>query len=1046
MIWVSTLGGIDKFNPQKPKYRHIFSLENHSVSGVAGSISTIFEDDGGALWLGTSTGRIMYFDPRKNTLTDYTPERPHTLPPLQRVVRAIIKDRYGKIWVARDAIFVIDPKTGHYRTYRPGPPGSGKLLGERVLCIIEDRRGTIWAGTPAALNRFDRKSDTFKTYLLNPDATLSYSTNSVTSIAEDSSGFLWLGTVYAGISRFDPVSETFTDFKNNPEEPHIPTAPYRSLAISRSNDVWLGTEYGLYRFNPDTRGFTPLRDREGMPLNYVHRIVEDGQKQLWLISDNGLVRYNLSTNKARTFDKSHGIPTKNVVMWSDYYNALILNTGKNLYAIHPDSLQYDDYVPPVYITRLERYSTDNTEGMPVVEKGIMTKDHIEITNKDNILVIEFAGLSYRNPANNQYAYKLEGFTDNWIQLGTQRRVTFTNLDPGKYTFRVKGSNADGVWNETGTSLSIVIHPPWWRTRWAYSLYVLAIWLTLAGIRRYEMNRQQLKHNLELEYVQREKEQLESEKLKDVDRLKSRFFANISHEFRTPLTLILGPLEQLITRSKNSERPTLQRIQRNARRLQILINQLLDLSKLESGKMTLHAEPADIIQLTKFVTMAFESLAGWRKIELDLDLPDKDKYEKILANLLSNALKFTPEGGKVQVKIAHHPSRSPVATANTNGIMIPVSDTGSGIPPDQLPHIFDRFYQPDSSHTRAHEGTGIGLALTKELVELHGGNITVESVVGKGTTFSIWLPLGKTHLQPEQIAREVSPTPTGLPSVKVIETDEPNSPPMPEAPEKRAAQTAQPNYQILIVEDNPEMRHYMRENLDKIYRVMEAENGKLGLKAALRLSPDLIISDVMMPEMDGFEMCAKLKTDARTSHIPVILLTARASSESKIEGLETGADDYLTKPFNARELEVRVKNLIEQRRRLQERFQRELLVEPSEVTVTSMDEQFLQKVMAIVEAHMDDAGLDTNKLAHGAGVSRRHLNRKLRALTGQSVREFIRSLRMKRAAQLLQQQFGSVTEIAYEVGFQSIAHFAKVFRKQFGVSPSEFANQNMNRQS
>ena len=599
----------------------------------------------------------------------------------------------------------------------------------------------------------------------------------------------------------------------------------------------------------------------------------------------------------------------------------------------------------------------------------------------------------------------------------------------------------------------------------------------------ELERAQLKHELELEHLQ-------AEKLQEIDRMKSRFFANISHEFRTPLTLILGPLENLL--SENFREPVKKQFRvmlRNGRRLLRLINQLLDLARLEAGSMSLKARPENIVQLLKGIVLSFSSLAERKQITLKFEAPeeslityvDRDKLEKIVSNLLSNAFKFTPEGGAVAVEAisdwglgnADFGTTQQSAIRNLKSeiaehqefVEIRVKDTGIGIPPDKLEKIFDRFYQADDSYTREQEGSGIGLALTKELVELHRGEIRVTSELGRGSTFIVRLPLGREHLKPEEFVEagdqssviseqsSVNSEQSSVNSEQLSVTSDQLSVTSDQSPvfselqptsdqqqatsiQDQASSIEQPV--LLIVEDNADVRTYIRDYLDKDYRIIEAVDGEEGFEKSARAIPDLIISDVMMPKMDGYELCRKLKTDERTSHIPVILLTARAGGESKVEGLETGADDYIIKPFDARELQVRVKNLIEQRRKLRERFRQEITLQPKAIAITSMDEQFLQKAMAAVEQNLSDPEFSTDEFARRVAMSRMQLHRKLRALTDQSTHEFIRTYRLQRAAQFLQNRAGNVTEICYDVGFNSLSHFAKAFREQFGQSPSEFA--------
>jgi CheY-like chemotaxis protein/nitrogen-specific signal transduction histidine kinase/AraC-like DNA-binding protein len=537
----------------------------------------------------------------------------------------------------------------------------------------------------------------------------------------------------------------------------------------------------------------------------------------------------------------------------------------------------------------------------------------------------------------------------------------------------------------------------------------------------------------------------ADNLAELDRLKSRFFTNISHEFRTPLTLILGPVqkwrERLAERSDDGElRSDLSMVERNAQRLLRLINQLLDFSKLEAGAMKLHARKMNIVPLVKGIAYSFESSAGMRRINLGVRAEpdeievycDEEMVQKIVGNLVSNAFKFTPEGGSVTVALAE--VRSQISDVRTqNWAQISVSDTGLGIPADQLDKVFDRFFQVDTSYTREHEGSGIGLALVKELVELHHGEVEVRSEVGQGTELTVLLPLGRHHLKDEEIVE----TPAGEESLSngmsaphaKTHAYEP-----PEAGKPLMADVQKPL--ILVVEDNADVRAYIKGFLIASYQVAEAQDGAAGIEMAAESIPDLVISDVMMPKKDGFEVCKTLKLDERTSHVPVILLTAKAGSENKIEGLESGADDYLVKPFEAKELLARVKNLIDLRRKLRERFSVGEVLKPGEITVSSIDDAFLQKVKSIVETHISEEGFGSEDLSREVCMSRSQIHRKLTALTGMSAGDFIRYLRLHRAMDLLQQKAATVAEIAYMVGFGTPAHFTKSFHDFFGKTPSE----------
>ncbi len=1056
-LWRRAKGGgfgINRFDRGQDQFHHLAPDPATRGNESDFPVHTTLGDRSGMLWIGSVYDGLYQFDRRSGQFRQFVhdPSNPRSLS--QNFIMALYEDRAGTLWVGT-ADFGINRLESDGRTFtrfahNPDDPYS--LSHNRLSAFYEDRSGNIWIATfGGGLNRFDRQRQNFDHFLHDPDDPHSLSHDALSFVFEDRSGIFWVGTWGRGVEHFDRQRGQFRHYINDPKDPHsLSNNITWDIHEDQTGAIWIATSGGLNRFERDSGQFRYYTESDGLPDNVIHGILEDNQGNLWLASINGLSKFDPRTETFKNFYVENGLQNAAFSFGAPGKNSSgeMFFSGRNgIDFFHPDSIKNNPYIPPVFITRFTHY----TRNEPVVDEQISEKQQIELAYGDQTLTFEFVALNFRNAQKNQYAYKLEGAQEEWVYLGNQRSITFTNLAPGNYNLRVKGSNNDGIWNEEGASLKIIIHPPWWRTWWAYALYALFALSLLYGARRYELNRQNLKHDLQLEH-------LEAEKLQEVDRLKSRFFASISHEFRTPLTLISGPVKQLLTGEfKGDIREQYHLILRNCNRLLRLVNQLLDLSKLESGKMVLQASPQDIVTLTRQLTMTFESLASVRGINLQFIGPEepltvyleREHYEKIIINLLFNALKFTPEGGSVMVYIPPVPPSkggagpvSPFEGGLRGMLEIRVKDTGIGIPAADLPHIFDRFYQAGEGYAKDAQGSGIGLALAKELVELHHGEISVESEVGKGTTFTVRLPLGKDHLRAEEIVGgEITAGAVGAkhPSRKVeIYIEEFARDASPQHPHTTPnKQTPETNEIILIVEDNPDMRAYIRGYLSQHYLLVEAEDGVQGIKQAFKHAPDLIISDVMMPNMDGFQFCEKIKTDERTSHIPVILLTARASGESKIEGLETGADDYLTKPFDATELRIRVKNLIEQRRRLRERFRRELVIQPSEVTVTSMDEAFLQKVMAAVEAHIDDPAFETDDLAREAGVSRRHLNRKLRALTGQSVREFIRTLRLKRAAQLLQRQSGTVTEIAYEVGFQSIAHFAKIFREEFGVAPSEY---------
>ncbi|TFG94725.1 MAG: response regulator, partial [Calditrichales bacterium] len=672
----------------------------------------------------------------------------------------------------------------------------------------------------------------------------------------------------------------------------------------------------------------------------------------------------------------------------------------------------------------------------------------------------FAALNYVNPVKNRYAFQMSEVDPDWIFTDATRRfATYTNLDPGNYIFRVKGTDGQGIWNDTPTVIRVRIHPPWWATYWAYLFYAFATFLLLFFLRRYDLYRQRLKQALALEHAH-------AQNLEKVDRLKSRFFTNITHEFRTPLTLIQGPVQQLIDgQFQGNLKEQYRLILRNSRRLLKLINQILELAKLDAGHIHLQVSKTELVTLIKAIIGTFSTLAETRNITMKLKSKEKslhgfvdyDKTEKILTNLLSNAFKFTPDGGHILVLLevgetqteikspvkqskkwlegkntpSFPPSNYPPGWNRKRGVTLKVINSGPGIAPDQIARIFDRFYRVDESDRQSSVGTGVGLALIKELVILCRGEISVQSIPGKETCFCLWLPFEYDAYYPTEFVSSPAPV------AKDIQIEAPEAKSAGESVavnrEKQCVRKGLPR--LLLIEDNPDVAGYITGILQDHYRMVTAQNGLKGYKETIERFPDLVISDVIMPEMDGFAYCQKVKSDQRTCHIPVILLTARGDVESKITGLELGADAYLGKPFDAAELKAQIENLLMQRQRLRSHFQENLQVPQAGDLICANDQKFYKRVTDLIDENLGDVSFNVEKLASEVGMSRTHLTRKLAALTGQSTVDLMRRIRLHKAVSLLKEKGGNVGEIAWQVGFENPSYFTKCFRREFGMNPT-----------
>jgi signal transduction histidine kinase/ligand-binding sensor domain-containing protein/DNA-binding response OmpR family regulator len=1076
-LWLSTPAVLMRFDPGSFKYDYFKNDPHNNQSVSYNSISSSCVDKTGILWFGTSGMGISYFDPKVNRFSTFVSKKDLSSRVTGFSVSAVLEDQQGFVWIGTAVLSRWNRKTGEIKSYETSSnfpeafgnvaiwsiieasdgflwfatqeglyrydPHSGKarhykfnladvsdITDKRVCTVFEDREGNIWTVTE---NFFSKLLDVDKgifqhiRYNYNPD----YNELVRAVVYQDNKGIFWLGTKN-GLIRFDYQNLALKKYVNDPKNP---SSLSNNLVKTICPDpfqpdkfLWIGTGGGgLNRFSIGEETFTHFTEKHGLPNNVVYGILSDDNGNLWLSTNKGLSRFNIKENNFRNFNVSDGLQSNEFntgAFFKSKKGELFFGGIYGLNYFYPENILDNPFIPDIIITDFRIQGGSDSYLESSIRKKITTAEQIILPYDNDIIQFEFAALDYSAPEKNQYSYKLENFNNDWIYSGTARTATFTNLSPGEYIFRVKGSNNDGVWNEAGTSIKLIITPPWWNTWWSYVLYGFLFISGLYLLRRYEMNRLKLKNQLKLEKV-------ETDTLRKLDHLKSQFFANISHEFRTPLTLILGQVESVISSNvATKEKGKLQVANRNARRLLTLINQLLDLSKLEAGSMELKAEQHNIVIFLKSLFYSFESLAETQKITLKFDsemenIPvvfDPDKMEKVFYNLVSNALKFTSVRGEIKISLKTFSSI----------VEIKIKDNGIGIPADLLPHIFDRFYQVDSSITREHEGTGIGLALAKELVELHKGKISVYSTEKEGTEFIIQLPLGDFKIEKEQLV-EIRTDEFSFNNfddeTKAMETSQ-----RPDFPD---AESGAVREIILIVEDNFDVRAYIKEQLESDYKIIEAENGETGLVKAQENIPDLIITDVMMPKIDGYQFSKMIRSDEKTSHIPIIMLTAKAGLDDKIEGLETGIDDYITKPFSAKELRVRVKNLIYQREQLRKRFSTSTVIKPSEVTAVSVDKVFLEKTISQIEKHFEDDKFNVEDLADGMNMSVSQLNRKLNALVGQPPGKLIQSLRLQRAADLLKQNAGNVAEICYMVGFNDQAYFSRAFKKQFGYSPSEY---------
>lgn len=926
------------------------------------------------------------------------------------------------------------------------------LIDNYVMSIDMDRSGIFWLGMwNGGLDRFDpiRKEVLHFTSLDQGKIDLQEFANvKIATAVKDGEEFLLVGTRGNGVLvlSYDELAKQLKLVDHFQAKEGQLTNGFVNSILVEGDMVWIGTEFGLNAYDMETKEFIQIHPKGKAAHNLIQSVIRGDDGLLWISTQDGLMSMQGSAEEPvfQFYYEEDGLQSNFFYVDADEKapgGVLVFGDTKGLCSLDPKQIKVDAIPPEVAIVDFRLFNEsmspgETYEGRTILQKAIGETGFLELSHRDQVISFEFVGLHFDQPGKHQYAYKLQGFDEDWIYTEADQRIAhYTNLPYREYTFMVKAANGDGVWSETPAILRLRLTPPFWLTPLAYGLYGLLFIGLLLGVRQLTLIRVNLRNRWQVERMEREK-------LEAVNRVKQQFFTNISHELRTPLTLLISPLEQLIQeRSGDSRlREILLRMHRNAHRLFNLINQLLDMRRAEAGQTRLQVAEGNLVKFTHEVVRSFDSLARDRSIHLEYapDQPelkvwfDRDQMEKILFNLLSNALKFTPEQGQVRVRT--------YLLAEEQKACISVSDTGRGIPAHKLGLVFDRFYQVEEEEMAesAYPGSGIGLSLAKSLVELHHGEIEVDSQVGKGTTFRVFMLMGDQHFEEAEKISGFKDSEHALHYIPAENQEGTKAEePIPASASAEDPKPAEHRYTLLIVEDNEDIRNYLSDMLSPQYEVIEAENGQQALELAQSDAPDLVLSDIAMPEMDGIELCRQLKTDVSTSHIPVILLTARTSLIYKLDGYDTGADDYVTKPFNLQLLEARIRNLIRIRQQLKRRFSHGIDLSPSEVAVTSLDEKFMQQVMGIVEDHMDDFEFSVEQLSKEVGMSRMQLYRKLKALTGKSPNQVLRTIRMKRAAQLLKTGQYNVSEVTYMVGFQDLKYFRERFKEEFGVSPSGY---------
>lgn len=1002
-------------------------------------VMSVYKDMNNVLWVGTDHDGIYAIDESNNSrhyLLNINANR------MSSTVMTIVEEDANTLWLGSflDGLIKLDKKSGKYSSYSnnlslfTNDPSSN-----RIISIVKDSRNRLWVGTNGAgVQIFDIATSRFTSkYVSKPNAADGLVNNWVNCLLNDGDSLIWVGT-YGGVNSIDLRNGKINTYTKTDKA--LPGNIVYSIAMDKNANLWFGTTDGLARFDRKTKRSEIFTTTEGLPSNVIRGILEDGNGDIWLSTHTGISKYLIKQKKFVNHFAFDGLQGNEFTLGA----AFKTNKGEFIFggvggvtSFYPSKIQNQRSSLQIYLTGLYVLDKPVVKGQKsgrheIIDTFISDAKTIRLNYSDNMFGLEFSTFNFGNSERIYYRYMLEGLNSKWINTdpGTNR-ISFTNLNYGKYKLRVMACANDNVSEEI--VIQIRIYPPWYLTFFAKLIYFVLLLLLVYGIFRYMTER-----------LQHRQEMLKREHLEQVNEGKLQFFINVSHEIRTPMTLIISPLEKLMSDTSDPERNQAYRLMyRNAQRILRLINQLLDIRKIDKGLMFVKMNETDIVGFVDDIMQTFEYQSEKRKIKFEFihEMPelkawiDMNNFDKVLVNVLSNAFKFTPENGEITIRLSEGKDET-VNGPLRHYFEIVVSDSGIGIEVDKIEKIFERFYQIDHSQTNVNFGTGIGLHLSRNLVELqHGIIYAANRKDATGSELIIRLPMGNEHLS--EAEKEINDNVVSMPMLHHTAEEYLDETLIENNDVKVKPKT---KYRILIVDDEDEIRHYLKQSLADTYRILESKNGKEALDAVLKEKPDLVVSDVMMPEMDGITLCKKLKANININHIPIVLLTAKSSDEDKAEAFEIGADAYVAKPFNVDMLKKRIANIIENRERLEYKMadseENKALIKP--VVLKSSDQVLLEKVINIINENIDNTELNVEMLADGVGMSRVHMHRKLKELTNQSARDYIKNIRLKQAAELLVKQKISISEVAYALGFSNLSHFSNTFKEFYGMSPKEYS--------
>lgn len=1020
IIWINAKDGLWKIDRKQYKFNLTdLKFDDAEVKSIANRDSL--------LWIGTNKGLFM-LDYRSGKTTVFK-ENGQANSLTSNDISKLYFDSKGILWILSENGFdSYDPKRNVFAHYNHHSALGGLFNEDVFRDILEVEPGVYFLATDAGLKIYNSHNRTFKHYYNKKNDKFSLSNNHLYCLLKDKKGDIWIGTYGGGLNRFDRRTERFQVFRSAVHSNGaISSNIVRGLYQDSRENLWICTPDGLNKYIMKDQHFVVYSEKDGFSNNVFRDITEDQKGNMWVTTESGISTFDSKMMTIRNFDEADGVYVS-AVMFNNRNN-IYLAGSKGVIKFNPLGIHFNKIIPPVYFTDFQLFNKSVAPDINgPLKQNLNIARELTLEYDQSVFSFEFVGLNYRYPEKNQYAYRLIGFDEKWNYVGTQRKATYTNLNPGTYKLWIRASNNDGVWNNHGRLLTINIRPPWYWTWWAYLLYAAAAGLVIYGYIVYRNKQEDLKYKIKVANIEAEKE-------KELNEKKLSFFTNISHEFRTPLTLIINPIKELLYHDdKNVDTSNLNIVYRNAKRLLSLVDQLLLFRKADSHADKLKAADLDIVNLCKEVYLCFSHQARSKKISYEfvseqdhIDIyADREKLEIAIFNLLSNAIKFTPEGGRVSIVIAESPE-----TVN-----IQVTDTGCGISDVTGEKIYSRFYQEPDHNNSLRTGFGIGLYLVKNFIEGHGGSITYKSKENQGTTFFITLKKGKQHINPDQVIPATETSSDLL--MELAEEDEIETVSQLDAAiEQYDSALASERKSILIIDDNKSMRDYLVEVFKPQYHLYVAANGEEGMRMIRELLPDFIISDVMMQGISGIEICSLVKEDPAISHIPIVLLTASSSPEIKLKGIESGADDYISKPFDKDLLVARVAGILKSKTTLQKYFYNEITLNPNNSRISAEYKDFLQDCIRIVESHITDPNFNIQILADEIGMSRSNLFNKIKSISGRSSNSFIRYIRLRKAAEIFINTDNTISETMFMVGINDIKYFREQFHKLFDMNPSEY---------